>query len=247
VIIDSSLRPELAPYGHLRAALNLANPVLASSHTSAESPAGVTIDLSRELARHLHVAVEFLECETPGDSLNAISGGRADVGFLAVDSLRSQQVFFTPPYIQIEACYLAPQASHLRAHSDVDRPGVNVLVMATSAYDLYLTRTLQHATLTRLPASEVLPALVRNRTGHCVAAGIKSALMADMRTTPGLRLLDGHFLAINQAIVLPLSSRPHTRAAISRFLAHMVDTGFISASLLRHGIEGATVMYAQSG
>ena len=49
--IDASLAQQLAPTGRLRAALNLGNPVLARSHTTAEQPAGVTIDLTRPEGR----------------------------------------------------------------------------------------------------------------------------------------------------------------------------------------------------
>ena len=40
-----NLAKEFAPAGRLRASLNMGNPVLAHSHTAAEKPAGVTIDL----------------------------------------------------------------------------------------------------------------------------------------------------------------------------------------------------------
>jgi len=53
--MQTFLRAALAPKGRLRVSLNMANPVLTRSHTTAEKPAGVTIDLSRELARRLNV------------------------------------------------------------------------------------------------------------------------------------------------------------------------------------------------
>ena len=47
---------EFAPTGRLRAALNMANPVLAYSRTAKEKPAGVAVDLARESVE-LHLAV----------------------------------------------------------------------------------------------------------------------------------------------------------------------------------------------
>jgi ABC-type amino acid transport substrate-binding protein len=55
-MFDAALRAELIPTGRLRVSLNMANPVLAQSHTAPDKPAGVTVDLSRELARRLDVA-----------------------------------------------------------------------------------------------------------------------------------------------------------------------------------------------
>jgi polar amino acid transport system substrate-binding protein len=96
-----------------------------------------------------------------------------------VDPQRAQQVQFTAPYVQIEACYMAGKNSCLWNQFEVDRPGVDVLVIETSAYDLYLTRNLQHASIVRLPTAEdVLQRLRRDTAGRSVAAGIKQALLA---------------------------------------------------------------------
>ncbi|MES2185968.1 MAG: transporter substrate-binding domain-containing protein [Pseudomonadota bacterium] len=243
---DVSLVHEIAPTGRLRASLNMANAVLALSHTSAATPAGVTIDLSRELARRLGVEVDFLQWDAPGDSLQALAGGQADIGFLAVDPKRAEQVYFTAPYVQIEGCYLVQDGSPLRHADAVDRPGTEIIVIDTSAYDLYLTRTLQHAHLTRLPDAEaVLHALLARGSGSLsVVAGVKQALLADIATTPGTHLLDGHFMAIMQAMVLPRARSDKARSAVESFLGDMVGSGFITAALDQHGIEGATVVGA---
>ncbi len=241
---DSSLARELAPTGRLRASLNMANAVLAQSHTVADKPAGVTIDMARELARRLGVEVDFLQWDSPGESVAALAGGQADVGFLAVDPKRAEQVHFTAPYVQIEGCYMAREDSPLRDQSEVDRPGTEIIVLDTSAYDLYLTRTLQHATLVRYPdAEQVLQALLHH-TGRAVAAGVKQALLADIARTPGVRLLDGFFMAIMQAMVLPQGRSAAAVHAVETFLGDLVDSEFITGAMLRHGIEGATVVGA---
>lgn len=241
---DASLVRELAPTGRLRASLNMANAVLAQSHTAPDKPAGVTIDLSRELARRLGVEADFLQWASPGESVAALAGGQADIGFLAVDPQRAEQVHFTTPYVQIEGCYMARDDSPLRDQAEVDRPGTEVIVLDTSAYDLYLTRTLQHATLVRYPdAAQVLQA-VQGHTGRAVAAGVKQALLADIARTPGVRLLDGFFMAILQAMVLPRGRSAAAVQAIESFLGDMVDSGFVTDAMARHGIEGATVVRA---
>jgi polar amino acid transport system substrate-binding protein len=221
----------------------MANPVLADSHTADEKPAGVTIDLSRELARRLDVELDFLQWRSPGESVLALARGLADVGYLAVDPQRAEQVQFTAPYVQIEACYMVGTKSRLQNQLEVDRPGVEVLVIETSAYDLYLTRHLQQASIARLPTAEdVFQKLLRDTTGQSVAAGIKQALLAQAQRVGGLRLLDGHFMAIRQAMVLPRSIGVKARAAVEAFLAEMVSSGFVAESLSRHRIAGVTVI-----
>jgi polar amino acid transport system substrate-binding protein len=243
---DASLRAELAPIKHLRASLNMANPLLSRSNTLAEKPAGLTVDLSRELARRLDVELEFLQWSSPGQSVQALADGIADVGYLAVDAERGQQVHFTAPYVQIEACYMVREESALRDQSEVDHPRTEVLVLETSAYDLYLTRNLRHAAVVRLPTTQdVLWNLLNDTTGRKVAAGIRQALMADIRRSGGLRLLNGHFMAIIQAMVLPLRTGARARLAVDAFLEEMVSSGFVAESLRRHQIDGVTVIGAK--
>ena len=152
--MDRSLVEEFAPTGSLRASLNLGNPVLARSRTSPEKPAGVTIDLARQFALEIGVGVAFLEFDTAARSVEALTEKRADIGFMAIDPLRAAGIHFTPAYVQIEGCYLVADESPIRANEDVDRAGVQVVVGAGSAYELYLSRTLKNAGLLKVATSE---------------------------------------------------------------------------------------------
>lgn len=73
-----------------------------------------------------------------------------------------------------------------------------------------------------------------------VAAGVKQQLEADAQRRPGLRLLEGRFMVINQAM-----ATPKRREAGARYLHEFVETmktsGFVADALARHGIEGAAV------
>ena len=234
---------ELAPEGRLRVALNMANVLLAQSRAAVETPAGVTIDLARALASELGLEPEWQPWPTPGEALRALAEGRADIGFLAVDPERAREVHFTAPYVQIEGGYLAHVDAPARHQDEVDRPETEVLVIETSAYDLYLTRALRHAKVVRFPrAGDVTEALLRRHSGVCYAAGIKPALQADVARHPGLRVLDGRFMAILQAMVLPAARGPAVRTFVERFLATQRANGFVAAALARHGIDGATVV-----
>ena len=74
---------DLVPGGVLRAAINLGNPVLAQGTPAA--PAGVTVDIARELARRLGVPVELTGVSAARDSFAAMQQGHADICFLAIE------------------------------------------------------------------------------------------------------------------------------------------------------------------
>jgi polar amino acid transport system substrate-binding protein len=178
----------LAPSGVLRAAINLGNPILATADANTGAAGGVSIDLAGELAQRLGVPLQLLLFGTAGHSVDAVSSERADIGFFAVDPARGAGIAFTAPYLLIEGCYLVRESSPLQDNDDVDQDGVHVVVGADSAYDLFLTRTLQHAQIVRAPSS---PAVVATfvEQGLDVAAGVKQQLQTDARSFPGHRLL----------------------------------------------------------
>lgn len=191
---------DLAPTGVLRAAINLGNPVLASG--TPDAPGGITVDLAREIAARLGVPVDLVCFAAARESYEAMIDGRADICFLAIEPAREAEVNFTAPYLVIEGVYAVPPGSPITTHAEVDQPGVRVGVKRGSAYDLYLTRTLQHATLVRTDEAVY--------EGTDVAAGIRQPLTAFVAAHPGYRLLEGRFMEIRQAVGTTRSRRPET-------------------------------------
>jgi polar amino acid transport system substrate-binding protein len=236
----SSLVRQFAPTGMLRASLNMGNPVLAHSRTATEKPAGVSIDLARELARELGVQAGFLQFENAARSVDALAAGSADVGFMAIDPLRANSIQFTAAYVQIEGAYLVPQDSPLTANEQVDQSGTTIVVGAGSAYALYLKRALQHATMLEVPTSEaVVDAMLAG--GQPVAAGVRQQLESDAKRVGGVRVLDGRFMVINQAMALPRERSGEAYAYLADFVERMKRNGFVAQALQRHGIRGAKV------
>ena len=233
---------EFASTGVLRAALNLANPVLARSKTSTDKPAGVTIDLSREFARQLGVEVAFLGFDTPGAAAAAIGSGEADIGFLAVDPQRAETIHFTQPYVEIEGCYLVRESSPIRTLDDVDREGVRVVAGAGSAYELYLSRHLRHAAVVKVPTVEEVVDAMLSDPATQVAAGVRQAVEADAKRVGGVRVLPGRFMAIHQAMAMPRGRSDDAKAALEAFIGECKASGFVAQALQRHGIEGATAL-----
>lgn len=237
--ITPALRAELAPTGTLRVGLNLSNFLLVNAATASDAePAGIAPDIGRELARRLGVPIAFVKYPQPGLLAAAVSCGAWDVGLIGADPLRAGEIAFTPAYLEIEATYLVPAGSPIRSLAEVDRPGVRIAVGDKTAYDMYLRRTLEHATLCRadgLDASYEL--FVRDKLD--ALAGLKPRLVADRQKLPGSRLLEGRFTAIQQAIGTPLQ-RSAATAYLSEFVAQ-IRTGLVAQLIAKHAVRGVSV------
>src|SRR4029079_12327107 len=178
------------------------NPILATRDPATGEARGTSVDLARELGRRLGVPVELVLYPSAGKVVEALSSSAWDVAFVAIDPARAVDMEFTAPYVIIEGAYLVPRDSSIRSNADVDRDGVRVVVGAGSAYDLYLSRELKRAQLVRAPTSP--PVVDTTVAPHAeVAAGVKQQLESDAKRVPGVRLLDGRFMVIEQAMGTP--------------------------------------------
>jgi polar amino acid transport system substrate-binding protein len=70
---------------------------------------------------------------------------------------------------------------------------------------------------------------------------VKQQLQADAHRVAGVRLLDGRFMVIHQAMAMPKGRSAAAMALLDDFVTRMKTTGFVAAALARHGIEGAAV------
>lgn len=220
---------DLAPSGALRASINLGNPVLAQG--TPDAPAGVTVDIAREVAARLGVPAEFACFDAARKSFEALTSGRADICFLADEPARAAEVAFTPPYVLIEGVYAVRDDSPLTSAAEVDRDGVRIGVKEGSAYDLFLTRTLRHATVVRGAEGTSVFA----EQGLEVGAGVREPVTAFVNRHPGLRLLDGRFMEIPQAVGVAKTKRPETVRFLTDLVEELKKSGFVAESLRRSG------------
>ena len=230
----------LAPTGRLRASINFGNPILARRDPATGEATGVSVDLARALAEQLGVGIVLLSFDAAARSVDAVKGGQADIGFFAVDPVRSEGIRFTAPYLLIEGAYLVRASSPLHDNVEVDRAGMRVMVGQGSAYDLYLTRELKAAQLLRAPTSPaVVDAFLAQNAD--VATGVKQQLEADAARVAGLRLLPGRFMVIEQAMGLPAARGEAAAKVLGAFVESAKQSGFVARALQRHGIQGARV------
>jgi polar amino acid transport system substrate-binding protein len=243
-LLPAGAAAALAPRGRLRACINLGNPILAN-RDSAGGVSGVSVDLATSLAARLGVPLELVVVDAAAKSVETVKTDLADIGFFAIDPRRSEGIAFTAPYVLIEGAYLVRQASALTDNAQVDRAGTRIMVGRGSAYDLYLSRELKAAELMRTTTSQAVGDRFLAENAD-VAAGVRQQLEADAARLPGLRLLPGRFMVIEQAMGLPLTRGAAARGMLASFVEQAKASGQVAQSLARHGIRGALVAPASA-
>lgn len=236
---SSAVRSELAPTGTLRVGINLGNFLLTAKDPKTGAFTGVAVDLGHEIGRRLGVPVEITGYPSPGALADAVTAGAWDVGFLGAEPQRAQQIAFTAAYVEIEATYLVPPGSPIKAIADVDRKGIRIALSGKSAYDLYLTRHLKHAELVReTGADNVFKRFVEDKLD--ALAGLRPRLVKDEANLPGSRILDGRFTAVQQAI-----GTPKARVAGAQYLCEFVEdvkaSGLVAKLIEKNNVRGLTV------
>jgi polar amino acid transport system substrate-binding protein len=216
----------MLPIEKLRVGINFGNTVLVNRNPDG-TPYGIAVDLANELARRLELPLEFITYDSAGRMAEGAKTGAWDAAFLAADPARAQEIVFTEPYFEIDSTYLVPADSPLRDISEVDRDGIRIALSERSAYDLFLTRNIHHATLIRA-SSPGASVEVFFREKLDALAGIRPMLDDVARTHPGTRVLEGRFTAVQQAIGTP---KGHEALAeyLNGFVQDIKRTGFLIA------------------
>jgi polar amino acid transport system substrate-binding protein len=237
---DAALCAALAPRGRLRVGLNYGNFLLVLGDGPDGAPRGIAPDLGREIGRRLGVPVEFVRFQQAGELAEGAGRGLWDIGFLGSEPKRAVEIAFSPPYLEIPVTYLVPPGSSIRTAAEVDRDGVRIAVSAQSAYDLFLSRTLRHATLMRAHGIEGSYRVFLAEKLDALA-GLKPRLVADAARLPGSRVLDGQVTGVQQSIGTPRDRG----AAAARYLRDFVEeakaSGLVARIIAAHGVRGVTV------
>ena len=237
--MSEQVKAELAPTGVLRAGINLSNFLLVTGKSAAGDPVGVAPDMAGEIARRLGVSLKLVPFKSPGDLADAADTGAWDIGLIGAEPQRAEKIVFTPAYVEIEATYLVPADSPLKAIADVDRRGVRIAVMGRAAYGLWLERNIKNAELVRSESlASAAEQFVRDKLE--ALAGLRPALISDAAKVPGGRILDGRFMAVQQAIG---TSRKNTAAAafLRDFVEEVKASGFVAGLIEHHKVRGLTV------
>jgi polar amino acid transport system substrate-binding protein len=236
-----AMRDALAPTGTLRAAFLGGNPVQGSVDPKTGEARGPVGDIVRELARRLGVPFKIAGLEGVPAVMNAVRTGGADVGFLAYDATRAEQVAFTQAYSLGHNTYMVRRDSPLQTFAEFDRPGVRIGLGAGDAVDLHLSRTLKQAQIVR-PTNRSMEEAVRllNAREIDAFAANKQRLSETVAKAPNLRLLEGSVLPVQQSMVAAKEN-----VAAVKILDSLIDewrnSGLLKEILARANLAGVEV------
>jgi polar amino acid transport system substrate-binding protein len=229
----------LAPTGILRAGINMSNFLLVSSRTAEGGPAGVSPDMAKAIADHLGLGIRYVTYPSPGVLADAAGSDEWDIGLIGAEPQRAEVMSFTPAYAEIEATYLVPAGSPFKTIADIDTAGTRIAVTDRTAYGLWLDRNIHRAELVR--SSTIDDALKDFREQKLDAlAGLRARLITDIASLPGARILDGHFMTVQQAV-----GTPKSKGDAIPYLSTLVDaartSGFVGDLIRKHGVKGLSV------
>jgi polar amino acid transport system substrate-binding protein len=237
--MNELVRAQLAPTGVLRAGINLSNFLLVTGRSESGDPTGVAPDMAREIAAALGVPVKYVTFKSPGELGDQVGKDVWDIGLIGAEPQRAERIRFTAAYVEIEATYMVPEGSPIKSIADVDRKGVRIAVSARSAYDLWLVNNIRNATLVQVSGLDAAYEKFMSDKLE-VLAGLRPGLLKDVEKAPGLRILDGKFTAVQQAVG---TAKANDEAAA--FLADFVETakrsGMVQGFIDRHKVRGLSV------
>ena len=230
---------QLAPTGVLRAGINLSNFLLVTGRTASGDPQGVSPDMAAEIASRLGVPVKYVPFKTPGELADAAETGAWDIGLIGAEPQRAEKIAFTAAYCEIEATYLVPAGSPLKAIAEVDKPDIRIAVTGRSAYGLWLDRNIKHAQLVKTDTLDSsFERFVADKLD--ALAGLRPRLISDVKKLPGARILDGQFTAVQQAIG---TSRKNSAGAayLRTFVEEAKASGLVARLIEKHKVVGLSV------
>ena len=234
------IRAALAPSGALRVGLNDGNFLLVLAGAPDGEPRGIAPDLAREIGRRLALPVAFVRFPQAGPLADGVRDDRWDIAFLGNEPQRAAEIAFSPAYLEIPVTYLVPAGSPIRTIADVDRDGVRVAVSGKSAYDLFLSRTLRHATLVRAEGIEKSVKLFTDEKCEALAC-LTPRLVAAAAALRGARVLDGQVTGVQQSIGTPRGRGEAGAEYLRGFVEDARTSGLVARLIDTHGVRGVTV------
>lgn len=234
--ISAEVRAQLAPHGTLSAAVYLGNFLLVTGRASSGEPTGIAPDICHAIAKLLDVKLDLTGYETQEEVVDAAASGRCGIILVGSDPARAQKVTFTPAYVELEATYLVPADSPIQDISQVDQPGVRIASFFKSAYDHWLQRNLKHATLAHADSLQGSNELFISERLEALA-GLKTGLVSFSKKVPGLRILDGQFTGIQQAIATKKSNLEAVEY-LSTCVEEFIRSGLVTDLIRKYQVQG---------
>jgi polar amino acid transport system substrate-binding protein len=238
---------DLTPTGTLRAAFLATNPVHGRVDPKTGEVTGLVADLIKELARRLGVPYAMIPAPDARAVIDHLRRGTADVGFLAYEAARAQEVDFAGGFALMFNSYLVRAGSPLQHATDADRAGLQIGAVRGQTQEIYLSANIKQA---RVRVFDTMPAQAELQrllvSGEVDAFGVNAQRAEDAvaASSSQLRTLAGSFLAVEQSFVVKKGDKENADA-LNRFVDEMRVSGFIKASLERAKLAGVAVAPAR--
>ena len=232
----------LAPTGTLRATFLDGNPVLGRVDAKTGTVTGPVADLVKELARRIGVPYTLIPAAGARDVIGRLQAHTADLGFMAYNAGRANDVDFSAPWLLMPNSYIVRADSPLQKVDDADRAGVNIRAVKNDTQDVYLSAHLKNNhvnTVAAMPSLEELASLLLDGKIDAFAAN-RQRLMEAAARFPKLRVLSDNYFVAGQAVALAKADPPDPSrlGALNRLLGEVLASGFVQASIDRAGLQG---------
>jgi polar amino acid transport system substrate-binding protein len=175
----------------------------------------------------------------PGALADAANKNIWDVGFLGAEPQRANEIDFTAAYVEIESTYLVPAGSALKHANEVDRKGIRIIVPAKAAYELYLSRTINHAELIKEAGADASFKRFVDEKFDALA-GLKPRLISDQAKLPGSVIVEGSFTAVQQAAGVP-KGRANAAKYLAAFIEDVKASGLVAKAIAENQVVGLSI------
>src|SRR5579862_2012023 len=231
---------ELAPTGTLRAVFLATNPVQGRVDARTGAVTGPVADLVRELGRRLGVPSAITPVPDAAAVIDNIVTHKADIGFLAYEAARATQVDFSDPYALMGSAYAVRADAPFKTSADVDRAGVTIGATRGQSQQIWVSEHVKNARVDvqpQMPANDALAQLLASGKLDAYAAN-RQRMQEAAKAAPAVRVLADNFMSIGQAVVVGKGRRAQIDE-VNRFIADVIRSGFVKASIERADVAAA--------
>jgi polar amino acid transport system substrate-binding protein len=235
------LNDEIAPTGKLRVAIGIspAGGAFWSTRTESGGYAGVPVDLAKEMAAQLGVAVEYVAYPNSGQITDAAAKGAWDVTFLPKDAERETRMSFGPIYEVADATYIIKAGSPISNFQTLDQAGVKVAAVNATTTMRGAQAHLKHATVTGYQTYDEIFNLLKNGEVDAFALS-RDQLNAMAKKIPGTRVLDETFKKTVTAVAVPLD-HPQSLAFVTKFMTEALSNGTLRKAYDNSGLKDTPI------
>ena len=234
--MNKTTKDELSSNGMLRAAINMSNFLLVTDKTKDGTPIGVSPDMAQELADKLNLQLKLIPYTTPGEIADDAENDKWDICNIGAEPQRAEKINFSAAYAEIQATYIVQSNSKINNILDVDKIGNKICVASRTAYGLWLERNIQNAELIQVEGVDSSFDVFLNGNLDALA-GLRPALIDDVKKISGAKILEGQFMSVQQAIGTSIQNI-HSAIYIAEFVEEMKRSGFVQKLIDKHNVNG---------